>query len=545
MIRPMRLRAACLAMVIASTVFAAAPEGPSPADAPGLYPAGDFVVTTGDPAPLAPSAKLYFAKEWIAVPRDGVAVSGYATGVGAFDDVRAWSSTPGSTGTPGARPPLVWLAAPERVRGARLSADARTATVDGRAHPFALAPKLDLNRSYFDASSASFFAGREVAMRGQWRGDAFEARTIWPRDFRLDDAIVAAPLDARVPAPQALRDLVRADDGGARSPFSTRLLWERAPGSRPWAGKSVLVVMLNGAQGDDDEAWGGHFTLGTGRLGADGGLADVLIDNFYSLDVVSEKGILAAPVPLDNYLADLNSGQAWYRPSAMLVAVLSGDAAPALVQGALNRVYAQFWRHQLPYRHSMMNCAGISVDTLRALGWNVPPNGARAAVHALAWLAVPWTLAKERSVSQARVAYEYLTQDRTRLFPAVAFESVGAELLRLAREGAGAGSSTIEGLLARDVEALVFVRVPQLPSSRAFGSWPVVSPAEYHGKVPRDPEAMQIVPVPPRPFPSNLRDADLLPETRRPSDLPLVVWALAAVAVVAALVAWLARTIVR
>jgi hypothetical protein len=229
----------------------------------------------------------------------------------------------------------------------------------------------------------------------------------------------------------------------------------------------------------------------------------------------------------------------------MLVAVLADDAAASHVQGALNRVYAQFWRHQLPYRHSMMNCTGISVDALRALGWNVPANDARASAHALAWLAVPWTLAKERSVSQARIAYEYLTQDRTRLFPAVAFESIGAELLRIAQEGAGADASDVERLLARDLEALVFVRVPQLPSSRAFGSWPVVSAAEYHGKVPKDPEEMQIVPVPPRPFPSNLRDADLLPEVRRPSDLPLAAWALVALAAVATFASWLMRAILR
>ena len=536
---------AVIAAVTLAVSDAAAPAGYSPADRLGPYPAGDFVVTTGDASPIAPAPKLYFAKEWIAVPRDGVPVSTFQPGVSADDDVRAWASSQASGEVPGARPPLVWLAAPERVHGARIARDASTVVIGGRGHPLALAPKLDLNRSYFDATSASFLSARDVAMRGEWRDSAFVARTIWPRDFRLDDAVTAAPLAAGTPAAQGLRELVRAEGGGARSPFSTRLLWERTTGSRPWAGKAVLVAMVNGAQGDDDEAWGGHFALGTGRLGADGGLADILVDNFYSLDVVSEKGILAAPVPLDNYLADLNSGQAWYRPSAMLVAILADDAAAALVQGALNRVYAQFWRHQLPYRHSMMNCTGISVDTLRALGWNVPANDARAAAHALAWLAVPWTLAKERSVPQARIAYEYLTQDRTRLFPAVAFESIGAELLRIGQSGAGAGASDVERLLARDLEALVFVRVPQLPSSRVFGSWPVVSAAEYHGKVPKDPEEMQIVPVPPRPFPSNLRDADLLPETRRPSDLPLAAWALVALAAVAAFASWLLRAVLR
>ena len=32
--------------------------------------------------------------------------------------------------------------------------------------------------------------------------------------------------------------------------------------------------MLNGAQGDDDEAHGGHFALVTGRIGARGAIGD-------------------------------------------------------------------------------------------------------------------------------------------------------------------------------------------------------------------------------------------------------------------------------
>ncbi|MEO8485337.1 MAG: hypothetical protein ABI585_03275 [Betaproteobacteria bacterium] len=515
-----------------------APEGPAPGGPLGLYAPDDFVVTSGDGSPLDPSPKLYFAKEWIAVPREGVPVAGFARGVIAPDDVRAWSATADASSTPGARPPLVWIAAPERLRNARIAKDFKSVAIDNRVARLTLAPKLALNRSWFDATSDAYFAERPVALRGEWRGAAFEARTLWPEDFRLDAAAALAPLPADRPAAMALRDLVRADDGGARKPFSTRVLWARDDAARTWAGKPAIVVVLNGAQGDDDEAWAGHFAIATGRVGADGGLADFLVDNFYSLDVVSEKGILAAPVPLDNYLADLNSGQAWYRPSALMVAVLADEAAAARVQGAFNRVYPQFWRHQLPYQHSTMNCGGISVDTLRALGLALPSNDPGIASIALAWLAVPWTLAKERSVSQARIAYEYLTQDRTRLFPAVAFETAGAELLRLASSGASPKAAEIERLLARDLEALVLVHVPQLPSSRAFGSWPVASPAEYHGKVPRDPQDVQIVPVPARPFPSNLREPDLLPEARRPSDLPFLVWGIVALAALAALVGW-------
>jgi hypothetical protein len=80
-------------------------------------------------------------------------------------------------------------------------------------------------------------------------------------------------------------------------------------------------------------------------------------------------------------------------------------------------------------------------------------------------------------------------------------------------------------MLASDLVALDYVQVPQLPSSRKFGSWAVVTPAEYYGKVPHDPADAQIVPVPPRVFPDELRDPDLLRPAPRRSDLPVLVWA--------------------
>jgi hypothetical protein len=42
--------------------------------------------------------------------------------------------------------------------------------------------------------------------------------------------------------------------------------------------------------------------------------------------------------------------------------------------------------------------------------------------------------------------------------------------------------------------------------------------------VPSDPAQAQIVPVPPRPFPERLRDPDLLPVKRHPSDAAAIVW---------------------
>ncbi len=509
----------------------------------GLYPTATFRLADGRDTAGATirQARWYFEHETIALPRPDVAVAGFAPGVTAREDVRAWAR-----GQPGAaaleHPPLVWVAAPSIASHARLSSDARAITLaDGATLPFALVPRIAANRSYFDAASARFFAARPTRVRGAVTGGTLVARTLWPEDFRLDPALPLQPLAAGPGPQQALRALIRGEPaGGAQSPFAARLLWQRAPGAPIPAGRAVLALILNGAQGDDDEAHGGHFALVTGRTRADGAIGDWLVDNFYSLDIESEKGILAAPLPLDNYVGDLNSGQGWYRPSYLVVAVLAEERAAALVQGALNRVYNQFYRHQLVYRHATMNCAGISVDVLRALGFPIPVRGAENALAGA--LGFPYFLATDRSLAKAKIASDYLIEDRPRLMPAVAFEDTAAGLLALAGEPGSARADPADGPLARmlaaDIEAIAFLRLPQFPSSRAFGDAPVVTTREYRRRVPADPALRQIIPVPDRPFPDALRDPDLLPPPAAPSDRIALAWGLVAAAAIVAL-AWL------
>jgi hypothetical protein len=314
-------------------------------------------------------------------------------------------------------------------------------------------------------------------------------------------------------------------------------LWERTPGAaRQWQDKPVLAAMVNGAQGDDDEAHGGHFALVTGRVGVHGAIDDWLANNFYTLDSFSEKGIIAATLPLDDYLGDLNSGQAWYRPSYLLVAVLKQQRIPQHLQSALNRVYNQFYRHQLVYEHATMNCASISVDVLRALGWNIPARGPTSKV--LAAVGLPYFAVSERSLDKARQSYAYLSEDQTRLYPAVAFEELGADLLKLVQGHTERPLTTFETMLAEDVDALVFLRVPQFPSSRAWGDAPVISAREYLARFPKDKSKAQIVPVPPRPFPAEMRDPDLLPPPRSSSDAALIVWGLLIVLGIPSLIVW-------
>jgi hypothetical protein len=495
---------------------------PPPPDAPiGPYEPAGFRLATGATAGeiVPPPAKFLFRDETIAVPSTPP-FAGYSRGVDPFEDIRAWSANP----APLAWPPLVWIAAPERRAGVAIAADGLSFEHAGKRGALGLVERIPLNRSWVDASTFDWLSRRTVTMRGRTEpGGRFVARTLWPEDWRLDESAARVPL-ARSRTPKlAIRGLLRsAPRGGAASPPETHPVWEREPGRRDWAGRPVLAFVVSGAQGDDDEAWGGHLAIATGRLPADGRLSDLLVSNFYTLDTESEKGILPAPVPLDNYLADLNSGQGWYRPNYVMAAVLSDRRAVDLVQGALNRLYLQFWRHQLEYRHSSMNCASISVDLLRALGWSLPPRGPSDPLRA--WLSVPWKVFAEGRVAAARTAFEYLSEDRTRLMPSAAFEEAAFGLMQLARDGAGPADGPLARMLAADLVALAGVRLPQIPSSRRLGTWPAANPREYVNALPRDPADIEIVPVPPRPFPAHLRDDDLLPPPARRSTLPLALW---------------------
>ncbi len=499
----------------------------------GLFAGQDFRLTTGRCSDCAaiPQALWYFTDETIAAPRVGVPVAGFARGLTAQQDLQRWAALHDAA-APLEAPPLVWIGAPEIIRHARLAVDGATLTTGTGQWQFATVPKIPLNRSYYDRASIAYLAARPLTVRGSLQDGMFIARTIWPEDFRLDINAALQRVDA---TPAAVQALVRAEPhGGAHSPFAAFPIWERAPGSaRSWDNAPVLAAMLNGAQSDDDEALAGHFALVAGRMsgtadpGGPGAIGDWLASNFYTLDYESEKGIIAAMLPLDNYLADLNSGQAWYRPSYLLVAVLKSERVASLVQGALSRMYNQFYRHQLVYDHPTMNCTSISIDLLRTLGWNIPARGATS--WGAAMVAPPYIALRDRSLAKAAHSFDYLTEDRTRLFPAAAFEELGTDLLRLATGRRARALTPLEAMLAADIEALVFVRLPQLPSSRVWGNFPVASAWEYRERYPRDRALAKIIPVPPRPFPERLRDADLLPPPRHRADIALAVWAVLSV----------------
>lgn len=473
----------------------------------GLHETNRFRIVEGScPDCATPRQALwYFQDDLMAVPRVPPAPYDLASRLPIRADIARWSAS--ESHDRAVEPFLVWLGAPEVIVGAHLDPDGRHVRVDSTAPlRFDVVSKIATNRSYYDASSVAFLSQRKLRLRGRLyigeaAGPRFVARAVWPEDFRLDYAAMAAqPLAAG----ETIARLIEAEDGGVRSPFFARVLWERTPGAaRALERGAVLGLMLNGAQGDDDEAHGGHFAVVTGRHATDGRIDEWLVNNFYNLGSVSEKGIIAAMLPMDNYLADLNSGQSWYRPSYMLVAVLKDARVAVHYQNAINRVYERFYRRHVEYDHAQANCAGISAETLAGLGWQIPELGPTSVTKAYAGYF--YSSAKNLSFESGRKTYEYLLAERSRLYPRVAFETAGAHLLDLLAHPSRA-DTRYERTLVEDVIAVVFVRIPQLPSSRAFGTFPVASFDDYMARVPADRSQWKIIPVDARPFPEELRD---------------------------------------
>jgi hypothetical protein len=490
----------------------------------GIFPAGHFVITCCGEVDcgVLTQAAWYFRHEAIAVPKAAFQYAGFARDLPIWKDLAAWVKvTP--VGSDLSYPPLIWLGAPAFVRHAELADDGRSIRLETGELALSPVPKLPLNRSYFDAGSLDWMRAQALKIRGEPLAGSFVARSFWPERYRLPVDPARLSLSAE---PAALRNWLRAQPrGGAQSPFAVESIWRRPGGKGPRTGQPILGLMLNGAQGDDDEAHSGHFAVMTGCVGEAGAMDDWLVNNFYTLDSASEKGIIAAPVPLDNYLADLNSGQAWYRPSVMLVATLKEARTATHLQSAFGRVFSQFYRHQIAYQHARANCAGISVSTARALGWQVPARGAESWLKAI--FGLPLVAIRELSLSQGKKMFDYLSEDQTRLYPAAAFEEMGADLLRLASGQGGRVLSEFERLLAEDVEEILLLRVPQFPSSRAWGDWPVENSVEYRARLPKDPAQQQIVPVPARPFPDELRDPQTSSEPPLRSDYAVVGWFLA------------------
>ena len=247
----------------------------------GLHASDKFAHQTGAQAAGLPQALWYFRNEWIAVPAGEPRDFRFCPDFQVDRDWQVASKEYAAAGAEAALPLLVWVAAPACLEGACLDATATAlavaVAVAGARFSCTLVPRLPLNGAWFNADSAAFFSSRSLRLRGTRDAASFVVRSFWPEDYALPEH--AAPLPAIASAAD-LRTWVRGD----RLQFSVASLWQKTPTQSIAAGTPVLGLMLNGAQGDDDEAHGGHFALLTGRVGEGGSIADLLVYNFYALD---------------------------------------------------------------------------------------------------------------------------------------------------------------------------------------------------------------------------------------------------------------------
>jgi hypothetical protein len=418
---------------------------------------------------------LYFRDEVIATPRSGA-------------------------------PRIVWLGSRETFDGAVISDDGRSVTLPGgEVVGFGLVPKYERNLSYFDESSLRYLRGRPLRLRGEFAEVAgqkvFVARTLWPEDFRIDAAALKK-VDAS--GPQDIDALVAQGKGGARGPFQSVLLWENPAAGRDFAGKAVMGFMLNGAQGDDDETHAGHFSMFTGRYDPSGSIADWMFDNFYDMDEVSEKTIIAGLVPTDKYLGDLNSGQNWYRPTDMLVMVMKDDRVPLEIQELFNQRYADYYAHKITYDVHHNPCVALVVDVLRQDGWKFPEKGRTP--HPIAEI-LKKIIQLKAGKEAARKVFDTIREEPTRQFPRQAFDMLGGDLLRMegvyGAETVGRDFSPLEKRIKEDMVALIYLRVPQFPSSRPFGRDAAGDVFEYGRRLPKDMSKFRTIVNPKRPYPPN------------------------------------------
>jgi hypothetical protein len=168
----------------------------------------------------------------------------------------------------------------------------------------------------------------------------------------------------------------------------------------------------------------------------------------------------------------------------------------------------------------------MSIDTLNNIGWNIPAHGVESQLKATA--AYFYVAATEINLTKGRAIYDYLNTETTRLFPAVTFDAIGESLLLGANQWSRKlyldhnPITPFVRQFGNEIEAIYFVRIPQIPSSRAFGLAPVYSFDQYIHQAPADRAKWKILPTTPIPFPEALKEGAAL-KLEAPSVIPLPV----------------------
>jgi hypothetical protein len=187
----------------------------------------------------------------------------------------------------------------------------------------------------------------------------------------------------------------------------------------------------------------------------------------------------------------------------MLVMIMKDERVPLEVQEMFKGRYAQYYAQQIKYEHTHENCAALIADPVRQEGWNFPATGGTPSAVARLIGDIVGTVARDPQAGEQ--IRQSLAEEPTRSFPRASFDSVGGDVLSLAGAPSAAAPSReltpLERRIQEDLVAVLFVRLPQIPSSRKFGRDPAGSVTDYFRRAPIDRSKWQTVPTATRPFP--------------------------------------------
>ena len=183
--------------------------------------------------------------------------------------------------------------------------------------------------------------------------------------------------------------------------------------------------------------------------------------------------------------------------------VMKDERTPLRFQEKFKDAYADYYAQRTKYDKTTNPCTALIVDPVRSEGWRVPETGKTPSLiaHAIAKLA---SLGAKDPEMEAGL-YQVLRQEATHLYPRAAFTSAAGDVLTMTGaygvEPVGREYNELEKAIQDDLEAVYWVRLPQIPSSRALGRDPAGGFLDYFGRVPMDRSKWQTVPTAPRPFP--------------------------------------------
>ena len=291
------------------------------------------------------------------------------------------------------------------------------------------AQPLVLRRDVGRVARASATADRARHARRRRRS---RCAPLWPDDFALGRAAAAARDAGRDSRARAARADARGAARRRAKPVRGVDAVAARRGARDWTGRPVLALMVNGAQGDDDEAHARPLRdrhRARARRRPHRRLAGQQL--LLARQSRARKASSPRPCRSTTTSAISTAARAGTGRATCSSLVLRDERAAALVQSALEprlQPVLPAPARVLPpgrqlHEHQRRHAARARLaDSARA--------ARRTALARVARLPVLIAL-KERSLAKAKIAFDYLCTDQTRLMPAAALEEAYASLRAL------------------------------------------------------------------------------------------------------------------